>query len=75
MVVGGLLGQQRCDFIYGAAGSLITVLLWVYYSSLIFFLGAEFTQVYARRYGSGFVPADTAASVALHKAGNPERNP
>jgi membrane protein len=37
---------------YGAAGSLAVVLVWVYYSSLILFLGAEFTQVYARHYGS-----------------------
>jgi membrane protein len=37
---------------YGAAGSLAVLLVWVYYSSLILFLGAEFTQVYARLYGS-----------------------
>ena len=34
---------------FGAAGSLVTLLLWVYYSAQVFFLGAEFTQVYARR--------------------------
>jgi membrane protein len=49
---------------YGAAGSLITVLLWVYYSSLIFFFGAEFTQVYATQYGSGVVPAENAQPIA-----------
>jgi membrane protein len=37
---------------YGAAGSLVAILLWVYYSSLIFLFGAELTQVYAKRYGS-----------------------
>jgi uncharacterized BrkB/YihY/UPF0761 family membrane protein len=36
----------------------------VYYSSLIFFLGAEFTQVYATQYGSGVVPAENAQSIA-----------
>jgi membrane protein len=41
---------------YGAAGSLIIILLWVYYSAQILFLGAEFTQVYANRYGSHLVP-------------------
>jgi membrane protein len=41
---------------YGAAGSLIIILLWVYYSAQILFLGAEFTQVYANRYGSRLVP-------------------
>jgi membrane protein len=37
---------------YGAAGSLLVVLVWVYYSAQIFLFGAEFTRVYAYRYGS-----------------------
>jgi membrane protein len=37
---------------YGAAGALIVLLLWVYYSAQIFLLGAEFTKVYANRHGS-----------------------
>lgn len=45
---------------YGAAGSAIVFLFWVYISAQIFFLGAEFTQVYARHYGEGIVPADNA---------------
>jgi membrane protein len=40
---------------YGAAGSLVVILFWVYYSSLIVFLGAEFTKVYSKRRGD--VPA------------------
>jgi len=40
----------------GAAGSLILIVMWVYYASLILFLGAETTQVYARDFGSGIVP-------------------
>jgi membrane protein len=40
----------------GAAGSLILIVVWVYYASLILFLGAEATQVYARDFGSGVVP-------------------
>ena len=55
--IGLYLGSSGVTSIYGAAGSLITVLLWVYYSSLIFLLGAEFTQVYATTYGSGVAPA------------------
>ena len=43
--------------VYGAAGSLVIVLLWVYYSAQIFLFGAEFTQVYARRYGSNILPS------------------
>ncbi len=41
---------------YGAAGSLIVLLAWVYYSAQILFLGAEFTEVYARKYGSHITP-------------------
>jgi membrane protein len=37
---------------YGAAGSLVLVLVWIYYSAQLFFFGAEFTKVYARRFGS-----------------------
>jgi membrane protein len=62
--IGLYLGSSGVTSAYGAAGSLITILLWVYYSSLIFFLGAEFTQVYASRYGSGVVPAENAERIA-----------
>jgi len=52
---------------YGAAGSLVILLLWVYYSAQIVFLGAEFTQVYASRYGSKIEPADNAVPVVERK--------
>ncbi|HQU42764.1 MAG: hypothetical protein B7Z73_04040 [Planctomycetia bacterium 21-64-5] len=45
------LGRFSFTSTYGTAGSLVAVLLWVYYSAQILLLGAEFTQVYARRYG------------------------
>jgi membrane protein len=48
------LGKVSVGSPYGAAGSLVTVLVWVYYSAQLFFLGAEFTKVYARTYGSHF---------------------
>jgi membrane protein len=50
--IGLYIGQAALDSTYGAAGSLLVVLVWVYYSSLILFFGAEFTYVYARRRGS-----------------------
>jgi membrane protein len=65
ILIGLYLGSSGVTSAYGAAGSLITVLLWVYYSSLIFFLGAEFTQVYATQYGSGVVPAKNAEPIAV----------
>ena len=48
---------------FGAAGSVILLLLWVYYSAQIMFLGAEFTQVYATEYGSGVRPEAGAVAV------------
>jgi membrane protein len=46
------LGRAGVTSVYGAAGSLVLILLWIYYSAQLLFLGAEFTEVYARRYGS-----------------------
>lgn len=54
--LGVYLGRGSFGSVYGAAGSLIIILVWVYYSAQILFFGAEFTQVYARRYGSRIVP-------------------
>jgi len=74
-LIGFYLGSSGIASPFGAAGSLITILLWVYYSSLIFFLGAEFTQVYASRYGSGVVPAENAESIAKAKSEEPRQSP
>lgn len=49
--LGLYLTRQTLTSAYGAAGSLVVILLWVYYSAQIIFVGAEFTQVYARRRG------------------------
>jgi membrane protein len=51
-LIGVYLGNSAVASSYGAAGSVILVLIWVYYSAQIFLLGAEFTKVYAHRYGS-----------------------
>jgi membrane protein len=59
-IIGLYIGTSGVSSTFGAAGSLITILVWVYYSSLIFFLGAEFTRVYATQYGSGVAPAENA---------------
>jgi membrane protein len=50
------LGHSNISSAYGAASSLAVVLMWVYYSAQIFFVGAEITQVYANRYGSRVKP-------------------
>lgn len=49
MLIGIYLGSAGLTSAYGAAGSLVVLLLWVYYSAQIFLFGAEFTEVYARR--------------------------
>jgi membrane protein len=51
-VIGVYIGRTALDSSYGAAASLVVVLVWIYYSSLILFLGAEFTYVFAKRRGS-----------------------
>lgn len=56
--IGIYLGNSAVASSFGAAGSLILLLLWVYYSAQILFFGAEFTQVYANKYGSKIVPQD-----------------
>jgi membrane protein len=62
-LIGIYLGQTATASAFGAAGSLVVLLFWVYYSAQISFLGAEFTQVYARRYGLGIRPKQHAARV------------
>jgi membrane protein len=51
-LIGIYLGKSSFNSAYGAAGSLIVLLLWIYYSAQIFLLGAEFTRVFAYEYGS-----------------------
>jgi membrane protein len=51
-LIGLYIGSSAVASSYGAAGALIILLLWVYYSAQIFLLGAEFTKVYANRHGS-----------------------
>jgi membrane protein len=61
--LGLYLGSGTAASAYGAASSLITLLLWIYYSSQILLFGAEFTQVYAARAGRAFVPDEYAVRV------------
>ncbi|HEX2243933.1 MAG TPA: YihY/virulence factor BrkB family protein [Gammaproteobacteria bacterium] len=69
-LIGLYIGTSGVSSTFGAAGSLITILVWVYYSSLIFFLGAEFTRVYATQYGSGVAPAENAQMDAAPQSAN-----
>ena len=62
-LLGFYLGSGAAGSAYGAASSLITLLLWVYYSSQILLFGAEFTQVYAAQAGRAFRPSEYAVRV------------
>jgi membrane protein len=57
--IGLYLGHSAVSSSYGAAGAVILILLWVYYSALIFLFGAEFTKAFARRHGSHSVAVPT----------------
>lgn len=59
-LIGLYLGRSSVGSAFGAAGSLVVILVWIYYSAQILFFGAEFTQVYARKHGSRIVPAEDA---------------
>jgi membrane protein len=58
--IGLYLGQSDVGGAYGAAGSVVIILLWVYYSSVILYFGAEFTKVYALTLGGGIKPGSYA---------------
>jgi len=61
--LGLYLGSGTAASAYGAASSLITLLLWIYYSAQILLFGAEFTQVYARQFGLPIEPAKHAVKI------------
>ena len=66
-LIGFYLAKSSVASTYGAAGSLVIVLLWIYYSSQILFLGAEFTQVYASHYGGDIRPSKHAVPIVQKK--------
>jgi membrane protein len=66
-VIGIYLGQTEVSSTFGAAGSLAVLMIWIYYSSQILFLGAEFTQVYAKRTGVRPPPDENAVKVKRTK--------
>jgi membrane protein len=64
-VLGLYLGSGAAGSAYGAASSLITLLLWIYYAAQILLFGAEFTQVYANTYGTRVEPEEHAVKVEI----------
>ena len=66
-LIGLYLGQSNPGEAYGAAGSLIVLLLWIYYSSIILLFGAEFTETWAEKRGEGIEPEPGAVRVRQEK--------
>ena len=62
--IGLYLNIANVGSVYGAAGSLIVIMVWIYYSTQILMFGAEITKIYAHRYGQGIVPRKNATSLA-----------
>jgi membrane protein len=63
LAIGRYLASSSLVSTYGAAGSFVALLLWVYYSAQIYFFGAEITQIYASQFGHGIEPEDHAQFV------------
>jgi membrane protein len=62
-LIGLYLGNSSMGATYGAAASVIIILTWVYYTSIILYFGAEFTKTYALQFGSGIIPSETAVFI------------
>src|SRR6202000_1900894 len=63
LVIGLYISKSGTSSTYGAAGSLIVILLWVYYTAVILYFGAEFTRAYADFYGVKIEPAPFAVHI------------
>jgi membrane protein len=63
VLIGLYLGRSTVASSYGAAGSVVVILVWVYYSAQLLFFGAELTQVLTRRWGRRIEPSDGAVSI------------
>jgi membrane protein len=67
VALGWYVGRSATVSPFGAAGSLVALIVWIYYSAQILFLGAEFAQVYATRFGSRIVPSENAVAIDAAK--------
>ncbi len=65
--IGAYLGRSSIATVYGAAGSVILILVWVYYSAIILYFGAEFTKVYAYTHGKKIIPNEYSVQIIKEK--------
>ncbi|RYG41313.1 MAG: ribonuclease BN, partial [Chitinophagaceae bacterium] len=67
IVIGYYLGKSNLASVFGAAGSVIIIMIWVYYSSATLYLGAVFTKVYATNYGGKILPNEYSVWVKVEE--------
>jgi membrane protein len=67
LAIGLYLGNGAIGSTFGAATSLVIIMLWAYYSSQIVLFGAEFTRLYAMRFGTKILPSAGAVQIVMHK--------
>jgi len=71
LLIGIYLGHSNINHLYGAAASIIVILTWVYYSSIILYYGAEFTRSYAILSGGGIRPSENAVFILRKESKQP----
>ncbi len=71
--IGFYLGSSTVATVYGAAGSVIIILIWVYYSAIILYFGAEFTKVYANAHGNKIIPNAYAVAIKVEVTELPKK--
>jgi membrane protein len=71
-LIGAYLGSSSVTKTYGAAGSIVLILLWVYYTAAILYFGAEFTKVYSQKFGKPIEPNEHAVLVEKREVEHPE---
>ena len=64
--IGFYLGNSKISTTYGAAGSVVLILVWVYYSAIILYFGAEFTKAYAYTFGKKIIPNSYSVKIDKH---------
>jgi membrane protein len=71
-LIGLYVGKSNVASLYDAAGSVLVIMVWIFYSSTIFFFGAQVTYVYANIFGGKIRPNNNAVRIFVHEEPNQE---
>ncbi len=72
-LIGYYVGKSNVASLYDAAGSVLVIMVWIFYSSIIFYFGAQVTYVYANIFGSKIIPSNNAVRIFIHEEPHPEQ--